>query len=132
MQEHDDLTPDELMPRPAPAPEEIARVATSSAGGWTARQLAEWGIAFPPPRGWRDALRRMYAAGLDVTPIPYLPSPRQERRDARRDGKASIPMQRPTKCTGINPSTGLPWNPIVVSFTREIGTPDPDNPPPWV
>jgi hypothetical protein len=25
-------------------------------GGWTRQQLAKWGIAWPPPKGWRKAL----------------------------------------------------------------------------
>lgn len=28
----------------------------SPRGGWTAKTLAEWGISWPPPRGWRKAL----------------------------------------------------------------------------
>jgi hypothetical protein len=30
-------------------------------GGWTRRQLAEWGVPWPPPKGWRSAL----VLGLD-------------------------------------------------------------------
>jgi hypothetical protein len=26
------------------------------AGGWTAKTLAEWGIPFPPPKGWKTRL----------------------------------------------------------------------------
>lgn len=26
------------------------------AGGWTKKQLAEWGIPWPPPRGWKKKL----------------------------------------------------------------------------
>jgi hypothetical protein len=25
-------------------------------GGWTRRQLAEWGVPWPPPRGWKARL----------------------------------------------------------------------------
>lgn len=25
-------------------------------GGWTKATLAEWGVAWPPPKGWRKAL----------------------------------------------------------------------------
>lgn len=28
----------------------------SGRGGWTKRQLAQWGVPWPPPRGWRQAL----------------------------------------------------------------------------
>jgi hypothetical protein len=30
----------------------------SPRGGWTRAQLAEWGVPWPPPRGWKDALER--------------------------------------------------------------------------
>lgn len=35
-------------------------------GAWTRAQLAEWGVPWPPPRGWREALVK----GLD--PDTYL------------------------------------------------------------
>lgn len=38
-----------------PSPEEIA-AAKTKAGGWTQVQLAEWGIPWPPPKGWRARL----------------------------------------------------------------------------
>jgi len=25
-------------------------------GGWTKAQLAEWGVPWPPPKGWKRAL----------------------------------------------------------------------------
>jgi hypothetical protein len=28
----------------------------SERGGWTRRQLAKWGVPWPPPKGWRKAL----------------------------------------------------------------------------
>lgn len=28
----------------------------SSKNGWTKKQLSEWGIGWPPPKGWKDAL----------------------------------------------------------------------------
>lgn len=30
----------------------------SAMGGWTAKQLAAWGVPWPPPTGWRRALER--------------------------------------------------------------------------
>ena len=42
-----------------PSPRDIVIAATGS-GGWTAKQLAEWGVAWPPPKGWRDILEKDY------------------------------------------------------------------------
>jgi hypothetical protein len=28
----------------------------TQAGGWTKAKLAEWGVPWPPPRGWRKKL----------------------------------------------------------------------------
>ena len=28
----------------------------SPKGGWTRAQLAQWGVPWPPPKGWRNAL----------------------------------------------------------------------------
>lgn len=28
----------------------------SAKGGWTRAQLAEWGVPWPPPKGWKEAL----------------------------------------------------------------------------
>lgn len=36
--------------------------ARSPAGGWRRQQLAEWGVSWPPPRGWRKELRARRAA----------------------------------------------------------------------
>jgi hypothetical protein len=27
-------------------------------GGWTAKQLAEWGVPWPPPQGWKRRLQQ--------------------------------------------------------------------------
>lgn len=35
----------------------------SSKGGWTKKQLSEWGVSWPPPKGWKQAL-------IDGTWIP--------------------------------------------------------------
>ena len=39
-----------------PSPAEVAAAARYSTG-WTAMQLAEWGVRWPPPMGWRERLR---------------------------------------------------------------------------
>jgi hypothetical protein len=46
----------------APAPAEIERAKTP-AGGWTRKQLAAWGVAWPPPKGWRRALESQPGQG---------------------------------------------------------------------
>lgn len=38
-----------------PTREEI-EAARTTRGGWTEKQLAEWGIDWPPPRGWMEKL----------------------------------------------------------------------------
>lgn len=38
-----------------PSPQEIEE-AKSERGGWSRDQLAEWGVAWPPPKGWRKSL----------------------------------------------------------------------------
>ncbi|TYR33705.1 hypothetical protein FY036_06515 [Mesorhizobium microcysteis] len=36
-------------------PEEIEAVKTER-GGWTKAQLAEWGVPWPPPKGWKEKI----------------------------------------------------------------------------
>ena len=38
-----------------PSPKEIARAMTP-AGGWTKKQLAKWGVPWPPSKGWKRYL----------------------------------------------------------------------------
>uniref|UniRef100_UPI003F492A5B hypothetical protein n=1 Tax=Sphaerisporangium sp. CA-236357 TaxID=3240030 RepID=UPI003F492A5B len=38
-----------------PSPEEV-EAARTPAGGWTREQLAEWGVPWPPPKGWKATL----------------------------------------------------------------------------
>lgn len=40
-----------------PSPQEI-KAAQSGFEAWTAMQLAEWGVPWPPPRGWRRRLEQ--------------------------------------------------------------------------
>lgn len=45
-----------------PSPDDVA-AAQTPAGGWTRAQLAEWGVAWPPRKGWRaDLARRWHLA----------------------------------------------------------------------
>jgi hypothetical protein len=41
----------------SPTADEIERAKTPN-GGWTKDQLAEWGVSWPPPKGWRKNLIR--------------------------------------------------------------------------
>lgn len=36
--------------------------AMTSVGGWTKKQLAEWGVPWPPPKGWK---RKLAAGGFE-------------------------------------------------------------------
>lgn len=47
-------------------PEEV-EAGKSVAGGFSRRQLAEWGIPWPPPKGWRRQLKREYFDWLVAT-----------------------------------------------------------------
>lgn len=38
-----------------PTAEEI-EAARTAAGGWTKAQIAEWGVPWPPPKGWKARL----------------------------------------------------------------------------
>lgn len=40
-----------------PWPGEI-EAAQTPRGGWTKETLAEWGIAWPPPKGWKSQLTK--------------------------------------------------------------------------
>jgi hypothetical protein len=40
-----------------PSEEEIEK-ARIPQGGWTRKQLAEWGVPWPPPKGWKSQLAR--------------------------------------------------------------------------
>jgi len=53
--------------------EEEIEAARTPAGGFTKDQLAQWGVPWPPPKGWRDALM----SGELIAPKepPLTPSP---------------------------------------------------------
>ena len=39
-----------------PITEAEIMAARTPAGGWTREQLAQWGVPWPPPKGWKKAL----------------------------------------------------------------------------
>ncbi|MFI6955529.1 hypothetical protein ACIBJI_18865 [Nocardia sp. NPDC050408] len=47
----------EVAVKPPATPDEI-NAARTPRGGWTRDQLAEWGVPWPPPRGWQEKLLR--------------------------------------------------------------------------
>lgn len=67
-----------------PSREEI-EAGKSSKGGFTRKQLAAWGVPWPPPKGWRRTLERgdvvqcrehqSSKLGMKVGVLPSLPQP---------------------------------------------------------
>lgn len=56
-----------LMPTYVPSPDEVTAAQTPD-GGWTRKQLAEWGVPWPPPQGWRKHLKAKWE-GKDLPPL---------------------------------------------------------------
>jgi len=46
-------------------------------GGWTRKQLAKWGVSWPPPKGWRRRLEQEKRASprRKLKPIPVVRLP---------------------------------------------------------
>lgn len=59
---------DGRVPSYVPSPDEVTAAMTEN-GGWTKKQLAEWGIPFPPPPGWRRHLEAKWR-GEDGADLP--------------------------------------------------------------
>jgi ribonuclease HI len=57
-----------------PTPAEI-EAAKSPAGGWTRKQLAGWGVPWPPPKGWRRALESKSHIKQDPPPLSAQRAP---------------------------------------------------------
>ncbi|WP_236788029.1 hypothetical protein [Amycolatopsis sp. GM8] len=55
-----------------PSPEEIERARTP-AGGFTRAQLAVWGVAWPPPKGWTKELNDRWRAAQTEQPRETWP-----------------------------------------------------------
>ncbi|MET7649251.1 hypothetical protein ABZS83_37655 [Streptomyces sp. NPDC005426] len=66
------------MPVLLPSPEEIEAAKTPK-GAWTRAQLAEWGIPWPPEKGWKEALVARWESAQQgqapTTPAPSTPPP---------------------------------------------------------
>lgn len=52
-----------------PSPTEIEARRTPT-GGWTKVQLAQWGVPWPPSKGWRQKLVREWKEQQAYTPEP--------------------------------------------------------------
>ena len=48
---------------------------------WSKKQLADWGVSWPPPRGWRDRLVR-----ADLLCVPESTAAEKKLTDAARGG----------------------------------------------
>ena len=107
-------------PRPAPSPEEVAAASTSPHGSWSAKQLRDWGVPWPPPAGWRKELARKHAEGEDVVPL----------RPNERPAESASAAGREEQARAADPAPPGETAPARVSIT-DIGEVDPADPPPW-
>jgi hypothetical protein len=107
---------------PTPSPEEIQAKASSPHGGWSAKQMAEWGYAWPPPKGWRQDLKERHRLGLPIYPLDPTP---KKARDDPGPADAPVPASTPSASTA---SASTP-SPVRIRDTGEI---DPRDPPPWL
>lgn len=106
-----------------PSPHDVI-AAMSPAGAWTAITLAEWGVPWPPPHGWREALEYRwfelggYPPGEDGNPseFPIITANylAHQERNARRGRAAIQRLQRPTTRGPTNiqpiPDGEMPWD----------------------
>ena len=67
-----------------PSPDDVERGKTA-AGGWTRATLASWGVAWPPPKGWRKVLEIKWRAAH------YKELPQRKLRADNFIGTAIIP-----------------------------------------
>lgn len=71
----------------APITIEEIEAARTPAGGWTKAQLAQWGVPWPPPKGW---IKRLLAAG-PVVAAPFTPEQEARLREiAQEEAEAAL------------------------------------------
>lgn len=75
---------------------EDIRAAKTKNGGFTKKTLEEWGVSWPPPKGWRYALEN----GL---PIPTLG--KKPKKTKNRKKLEKLRKQKPVKITSEKPKT---------------------------
>ncbi len=49
--------------KPIPSPKDV-ELAKTPKGGWTRDTLRDWGVPWPPPKGWRDRLRDIWKRAM--------------------------------------------------------------------
>jgi hypothetical protein len=57
-----------------PSPDEV-EAARTPPGGWTKAQLAEWGLPWPPPKGWKRWLEQEWERvpqRRSIRPDPFV------------------------------------------------------------
>ena len=79
-------------------------------GAWSAKQLAAWGVPWPPPKGWRRKLNGGVYRALDDEPVVT-------RARARLDRESDVAVK------AAEPE----FQDIVIEVLGESG----DDPPPW-
>ena len=67
-------------------------------GGWTRAQLHAWGVPWPPPKGWKQAL--VAGRSFGVAPPPGPPQPRHVHPHSRPGFASNQP--RPHWCVVCN------------------------------
>jgi hypothetical protein len=83
--------------RAVPSPDDVVRGMTPK-GAWTRKQLAEWGVSWPPPKGWRKCLEEQWesgGAGRVMTPLSA--------------GVHGIMQRTPPQDSGTAPVDSIPY-----------------------
>lgn len=106
-----------------PSPDEVQRIGPT--GGFKSMQLAEWGVPWPPPAGWRHELRQRYEAqqrGEPLPPIPAAPAPPPKIGPRRPNGKADR-EQRRQDALDHQPQVSPPRLSVVVDMPQKMPRP---------
>jgi hypothetical protein len=78
--------------------EQLVEAARTPAGGWTRATLAEWGVPWPPPRGWKAKLTAQgMSAGTAKTPKAVEGEARQPGAEGMRPDTQVTPSNTPEK-----------------------------------
>src|SRR3954470_13896308 len=111
------------------APSRDEGMAARTGSGWTKEVLARWGIEWPAKSGWIDRLHAMHLRGEAVMHLTI--TTKQAKPQATKPAPPpSTPS--PWPIPRYQDAQGRWWNPILCDLMRDIGTPYPDDPPPWM